>query len=124
VNQVLVNRADWKRDLPEGWLIVNAPRPLMGEETWTGPFRHGIFYAAGPDPSAVTGPDREQAEHRVASWKSDDAWPVVFTSNTEIEQRVLAKFAEHGYGSADEAGITVPDMAAEMGLPWHDEETR
>ena len=122
MNEVLVNRAGWKRDLPGGWLVVNAPRPLMGEETWTGPFRHGIFYAAGPDPSAVTGPDLEQAERRVASWKSDDAWPVVFTSNEEIEERVLAKFAEYGYGSAGEAGITVPDMAAEMGLPWHEEE--
>jgi hypothetical protein len=124
MNEVLVNRADRTEapDLPDGWVIVNAPRPLMGLETWTGPFRHGIFYAAGPDPSTVTGFDREQAERRVASWRSDDAWPVVFTSNAEIEQRVLAKFAEYGYGSAGEAGITIAEQAYSMGLPWHEEE--
>lgn len=31
-----------------GWTVYNAPRPLMGAETWTGEFRHGVFYAAVP----------------------------------------------------------------------------
>lgn len=29
----------------EGAVIFNAPRPLMGKETWTGDFNSGIFYA-------------------------------------------------------------------------------
>lgn len=119
---VLVNVAAWSDapTLPEGWLIVNAPRPLLGEQTWTAQFRHGVFYAAGPDPSGVADEfERGLAERRVASWKSDDAWPVEFIDNAEIERRVLAKLAEYGYGSADEAGVTVAEQAYVMGLPWH-----
>jgi len=32
--------------VPEGWIVYNAPRPLMGHEGWSGEFVHGIFYAA------------------------------------------------------------------------------
>jgi len=125
MSEVLVNRADWAGapDLPEGWLIVNAPRPLRcaDDKEWTGPFRHGRFYAAGPDPDTVDDEaERERARSRVRSWEENDAWPVVFTTNAEIEQQVLAKLAGHGYHSAAEAGVTVPDIAREMGLPWHE----
>ncbi len=30
------------------WDVYNAPRPIPGEITFQGEFRHGIFYAAGP----------------------------------------------------------------------------
>jgi hypothetical protein len=33
-------------DIPEEWEIHNAARPIVGTETWRGPFIHGIFYAA------------------------------------------------------------------------------
>ncbi len=33
-------------DIPQNWLIFNAPRPLCGARCWTGEFRHGIYYAA------------------------------------------------------------------------------
>jgi hypothetical protein len=121
--RVLVNQAAWDGpDLPEGWLIVNAPRPLLGKKTWTGQFRHGVFYAAGPDPAQLAEGSFERgiAEGRVRSWKSDDAWPVVFTSNAEIERQVLAKFAEYGYASEDEAGVTIAEQAACMRLPWYE----
>lgn len=96
------------------------PAGADGKE-WTGPFRHGIFYAAGPDPDTMDdGPGREQAQSRVRSWEADDTWPVVLTTNPEIEQQVLAKLAEHGYHSAAEAGITIADLARDMGLPWHE----
>jgi hypothetical protein len=51
--------------------------------------------------------DRTVAEGRVASWKADDAWPVVFTTNTEIRKQVQAELAEYGYASAEDAGLTV-----------------
>src|ERR1019366_515437 len=46
-DEVVVNVADWAppEQIPAGWLIVNAPRPLNGEITWDGEFRHGTFYA-------------------------------------------------------------------------------
>ncbi|WP_454727956.1 MULTISPECIES: strawberry notch-like NTP hydrolase domain-containing protein [Cupriavidus] len=33
-------------DLPAGWLVMNAPRPLVGDRLANGDFRHGRFYAA------------------------------------------------------------------------------
>jgi hypothetical protein len=123
--RVLVNRAAWDGPkLPElfgRWVIVNAPRPLLGEEKWTGVFRHGTFYAAMPAHLPWASFDRGIAERSAGSWKADDAWLVVFTDNAEIECQVLAKFAEYGYASEDEAGVTIPDQAACMGLPWHAE---
>jgi len=33
-------------DVPEDWIICNAPRPIIGTKTWTGPFITGVLYAA------------------------------------------------------------------------------
>lgn len=112
---VLINPEDWDdsphQDIPDGWIIANAPRPLTGPITWTGKFRHGIIYAAAPTiPGGTFG------------WEADDAYLVEFISNAEIRRRVLAKFAEYGYASEDEAGVTIAEQAACMELPWHDEE--
>jgi hypothetical protein len=109
-----VNRADWaipdEIDIPDGWVIGNAPRPIQGKVTWQGPFRHGVFYAAAPEVPAGT-----------FGWKADDAWLVTFISNEEIGQRVAAKLAEYGYQSADEAGLTVSEVAiGVLQLPWHE----
>ena len=32
--------------LARGWTVYNAPRPILGHDTWQGDFRHGVFYAA------------------------------------------------------------------------------
>jgi hypothetical protein len=42
--------------MPPGGLLAgdatdNAPRPLTGRVTWTGPFLHGSHDAAGPPPT-------------------------------------------------------------------------
>ena len=105
---VLVNRAQWDGpDVPDGWLIVNAPRPLLGEQTWTGQFRHGTFYAASPE---IRGGS--------FGWKADDAWLVRFITDADVEQLVLAKFAEYGYASAEDAGVTIAEQAYCMQLPY------
>lgn len=106
---VLVNSADWStpKTIPEGWVIANAPRPIQGQITWTGPFRHGTFYAASPEiPEGTFG------------WKADDAWLVVFITDAEITERAKAKVAEHGYASLEDADVTMEEMAAMMELPW------
>jgi hypothetical protein len=120
--EVLVNTGDWDGpptgEFGPGEVIVNAPRPLAGPRTWTGEFRHGVFYASG-DPDADNG--RLQR-----SWDADDAWPVVFTTNAAITEAVTAKLRDHGYTGSltamlDESGCTVPELAAMMELPWHED---
>jgi len=115
LRKILVNEADWDERppnaIPEFWLIVNAPRPLAGPITWTGQFRHGIFYAAAPEILPGT-----------FGWAADDAWLIQFITNDQIEKLVLAKFAEYGYDSAAAAGVTIAEQAYCMGLPWHEKE--
>jgi len=123
---ILVNTADWaaeasvpgrpgldRPEVPEGWLIANAPRPLAGRITWTGPFRHGTFYAASPElPEGTFG------------WEADDGWLVEWIDNEVIRARVLARVAGYGYDTLEaleEDGIPVAHMAADMQLPWHEE---
>ena len=109
MEQVLVNVADWSApaEIPAGWLIANAPRPISGQLTWQGPFRRGVFYAASPEiPGGTFG------------WEADDAGLVVFITDEEITARVLAKFAEYGYASAEDAGVTIAEQAECMRLPY------
>lgn len=106
---VLVNVADWTvpsgTEIPEGYAVANAPRPIAGNPAWTGPFRHGVFYAAaGEIPSA---------------WKADDAWLVVFVTNDQLKVIVDAKLAEY-QTTLDEVGLTAAELAADLGLPWHE----
>lgn len=111
MREVLVNTATWAAEehpeIPSGWPVVNAPRPLRGQVTWTGPFRHGVFYAASPVP-----------EEGLFGWEADDAWPVTLITNEEITARVNAKLARHGFASAEEADCTVAELAASYDLPW------
>lgn len=113
---VLVNEADWPDKeappIPAGWPVANAPRPLAGQLTWTGPFRHGIFYAASPRiPEGTFG------------WEADDGWRVETITNAAIRELCEAKVREHGYAGLDaaaEEGIEFADIVAMLGLPWHD----
>lgn len=101
----LVNTADWTGpDVPDGWLIANAPRPLAGPQTWTGDFRCGIFYAAAPE--------------LVPSWRADDARLIRFITNADIEARIDAYLVEREYGTLDELGLTYADIAPGMELPY------
>ena len=117
LEQVVVHEDDWDGPQPGtfpwdgGWVIVNAPRPLAGPQTWTGQFRHGVFYAAGPTEGA-------DGERLAKLWKSDDAWPVIFTDDGAVEAAVLAKFAEYGYADETDAGVTIAEQAESMGLPY------
>jgi len=57
--------------IPRDWKIINAPRPLWGNQTWRGEFRHGIFYA-GLDPN--------DTNHEIDIKNADnlDAWELVY----------------------------------------------
>jgi hypothetical protein len=107
---ITVNAVTWAAEerpaIPAGWPVVNAPRPLCGEITWTGRFRHGIFYAAHPE--------------KHPTWDADDGWPVKLITNEEITALMTEKLTEHGYATAEEAGLTIAELAASYSLPWHE----
>jgi hypothetical protein len=115
---VLVNAAEWETEerpeIPAGWVVANAPRPLRAASlpsgevvTWTGPFRHGVIYAAAPE--VITG---------TWGWEADDAWLVELITNDRIRELAMAKLADHGYTTLEDADMTMEEMAAMMQLPW------
>jgi hypothetical protein len=115
MKKFLINIAAWDgpTDLPDGWVIVNAPRPLLGDRTWEGQFRHGIFYAAGPVPD---GWEPEQ----VNRWGADDAWQAEFITDAEIAARCITHAKEFGFADLDALkadGITIAELAAGK-YPW------
>jgi hypothetical protein len=124
MHTILVNTADWDgpAGLPAGWLIANAPRPLNGERTWQGQYRHGVLYAAMPADPGGDQWDRDRHAAILRSWERNDARLVEFIDDAEIERRCLAKAA--GYGYVDRAaleadGLTIADLAASsLQLPW------
>jgi hypothetical protein len=108
-DEVVVNLATWAppEPIPGGWLIVNAPRPVGGEITWEGEFRHGLFWAAAP--AAAAGQ---------FGWEAADAWPARFTTDDEIAAEVARYLADNGYSSAEAAGATMEELARDLNLPW------
>ena len=123
-DEVVVNLATWAppQPIPGGWLIVNAPRPIGGELTWEGEFRHGMYWAAAPADTA----DR-------AGWEALDAWPVRFITDDQIAAEVIRYLADNGYPTAETAGTTneerahvtaetarttIEELARDLDLPW------
>jgi len=111
---VVVNAAVWQAEerpeVPDGWVVANAPRPIAGQVTWTGPFRHGVFYAAAPE--VVPG---------TFGWAADDAWLVDLITNDRIRELAMAKLAEYDFASLEDADTTMEEMAAMLRLPWSPE---
>lgn len=110
---------EWPSERPtpgDEWAVWNAPRPLVGEQTWNGPFAHGVFYAAHRR-GAPYFADVEAAN------AAADGWPVVLITDAEIRAAVVAALAEYGYtlDSCGPAGIDPADVADGMGLPWNQE---
>jgi hypothetical protein len=76
--------------IPKHWIICNAPRPLMGTDTWGGDFRHGIFYAA-------IDPADEFAEMNLDTNRKLDAWELVFYTEGEARnalKEICKKYAD------------------------------
>lgn len=92
-----------------GWAVVNAPRPLLGSVTWTGPFLSGIFYAAGP------------YDQFARSWYADDATLLVPVTPAEAVAKVRALCIDHGYDPAavaEECPEQFRLWAEDLNLPW------
>ncbi len=69
--------------LPEGSIILNAPRPLYGSREWRGEFSHGVFYVA-------VSPTDEYRERMLKDDLALDAWEIRFVTAEEWRQRVMA----------------------------------
>jgi hypothetical protein len=80
-------------NVPPGWAIWNAPRPIYGDLTWQGDFRHGIFYAA-IDPAGERAAWQSQENHQL------DAWVVEYRS---VEDALA--WAKDYYRADIEAGL-------------------
>lgn len=115
ITEQFVNRATWSQPegVEPGWAIVNAPRPLPGRMTWDGPFRCGIFYAAGP-------PD--DFDSLGESWRQLDARRIALVDNADVERMARAYLIENGYETPEQLGLTIGEVAGYMDppLPWHE----
>ena len=74
-------------NVPGGWIVFNAPRPIAGDIEWKGEFRHGVFFAA-IDPAG------ERAKWMVDNNKGLDAWPVVYKSKESIKAEAIKRIKE------------------------------
>lgn len=111
---------DWPTDEPQPgdeWAVWNAPRPLAGDRTWAGTFRHGIFYAA----VRRDNPNFEKLAEE--NWGLHGE-PVVLVTDAQIREAVVAKLAEYNYtlDNCGEVGIDPADVAADMGMPWKEQQ--
>jgi ribosomal protein L37E len=116
VDTVIVDSTSWGEHdhLIRGqrWTVVNAPRPLPGRLTWQGPFRRGVFYAAGP-----------KAEY-LNAWQAADATEVRLADPQQVLEQLRARIRGDGYDPvevlADPAAFgfsSVEELAREYGLP-------
>lgn len=66
-------------EIPAGWLVFNAPRPLYGDRTWIGPFSKGVFYAA-------IDPTEDAAAANVEANRDLDAALIRWVTEAEIRE--------------------------------------
>ena len=92
----------------KGQVVVNAPRPLPGTNTWQGKFRSGIFYAAG-DPARFC-----------KVWADLDAKALRLVSNAHILRLVIEAGHRKGYGDVLQDVISkfTPDKLADQASCW------
>ncbi|MEV1170831.1 hypothetical protein [Nonomuraea sp. NPDC049784] len=96
----------------KNWVVVNAPRPLVGPRMWDGPFRCGIFYAAGPLTDDAL----------VESWRRDDATLLTPVTGAEVAAKMRKKCEEEGYPLEEILADDLADCLAEsLNLPWEKE---
>ena len=77
------------KKVPEGWIVYNAPRPLMGHEGWSGEFVHGIFYAA-------VNPAGEYADVYCKHNQEIDGHVVRWVTKSEVLEWARRKFEDYG----------------------------
>ncbi|GEM_PF-5957298 len=82
------------KDIPENWIVFNAPRPLYGHKDWQGEFGHGRFYAA-------VDPDGDRAAWMIEQNKSLDGWIYQDIDTDTMQAIVRQKYIEYMKGDTD-----------------------
>jgi len=93
--KTVVTVASRPQDIPADWIIMNAPRPLVGDASWEGDFRHGIFYVA-IDPNNDEPPG---VEWRMKTNKGLDAWVVIYVFKELMRSTVRQSIVDMKYYS-------------------------
>lgn len=75
-------------EVPSDWIVLNAPRPLLGHDVWEGDWCHGRHYAA-------IDPDDEMAPVYLRKSLDLDAWIVDCVGQAEIDAHVESMCAEY-----------------------------
>lgn len=80
--------------VPDGWIILNAPRPLLGNRTWEGEWGHGRHWAA-IDPADVYAPQWLRKSLDL------DGWAVEFVGQEDYDRHAAEVCAAHGWEIED-----------------------
>jgi hypothetical protein len=94
-------------DVPDDWVIFNAPRPMYGSMTWQGDWCRGIYYAAvdPAEPEALAECRRKNGE-----W---DGRELVFVTEDEAISRMRAHWVKMA-GERAEAYVANPNNRAKV----------
>lgn len=95
-------------DVPPGWIICNAPRPIFGDKLWLGDFITGRFYAAFD-------PQRAGADALYTLNCQNDATVIGYITEDAAIERGRAIILERYPASAEVAAI-VNDPASKSWL--------
>jgi len=95
-------------DVPAGWPIFNAPRPLVGTMAWNGDFIHGRFYVA------VDLSDAIYAKTMIKRNIELDAWLIEYITEEEASQSVIDYYSSK-YDAADFEDVTEEQVLEAFG---------
>jgi hypothetical protein len=84
-------------DIPPGWIVFNAPRPMYGDKDWQGDPGHGTFYGA-------IDPHGERPEWMIKENKSLDGWVYQDISAATMTAMVRQNYID-GYFKNDAAKV-------------------
>ncbi len=76
------------QEIPDNYIIFNAPRPLYGQITWQGEFKHGIFYAA-------LDPDDKYTGQGIRENESLDGWFCKWVTWAEVMEWAIGYYADY-----------------------------
>jgi hypothetical protein len=85
------------KDIPHGWIVFNAPRPMYGDKEWQGDPGHGMLYGA-------VDPQGAGAEWMVKDNKSLDGWIYQDISAATMTAMVRQNYLD-GYFKNDAAKV-------------------
>lgn len=95
--------AERPANVPIGWLIYNAARPLDGDMVWQGDFCHGVFYSA-LDPNQEAGDFIRRHNFNASS----DAYLMRYMTEEEVFQRGKALYLSQRKNIVDAKLLDAP----------------